>query len=392
LPTTLTRQINLPTILIRQINLPTTLKMKKHWWKALSVILILYTIIVGLYTPLKPALLDEANRTIEFVYAGDSMTLKPTGYNTAFTKSKSIQAWLTIVDSVRNKEDLPTVYPVKADKVTVIDDTHLDIAFHVPQALPLSSHIQTANLVLNTDEEGLLLRKTIVQLKQVGKQDEFSALGKTLWVADMDIQPKPKKFAFPNLEFTRETIRNTYFHVPMWFVMFTLYAFGLFYSVQFLRTKDLMNDLRAVSFTRTGTVFGLLGLITGGTWANYAWGEPFPINEIKLLMTYTALAIYMAYFILRMSFDDFERRARISAVYSIFSFSSLIPLLYVIPRLAQASSHPGNGGNSSIATQDMDSYMRMVFYPASIGWILMGLWIATLVVRTEIVKEKILSK
>ncbi len=363
--------------------------MKKHWWKTLSVILIFYTLFLGLYTPLKPALVDESQRTIETAHVGQPLTVKAIGYNTAFTKSKKIEAWLTIVDSIRGKGGLPPVYPIKAEKISVIDDTHLYIGFQLPTALPLSKELQEANLVLNTDEEGLLLRKTIVQIAQ----DTLNAeLGRTLWAADMDIEPRPKKFDFPNLEFTRETIRNTYFHVPMWFVMFVLYGFGLFYSVKFLRSKDLMNDLRAVSFTRTGTIFGLLGLLTGGTWANYAWGEPFPINEIKLLMTYTALAIYMAYFILRMSFDDFERRARISAVYSIFSFASLVPLLYVIPKLAASSSHPGNGGNSSIATQDMDNTMRLVFYPASIGWILLGIWIATLVVRMEIVKEKILSR
>ena len=363
--------------------------MKKHWWKALSVALILYTLVIGLHTPLKPALVDENQRATQTVHVGEKVSIKATGYNTAFTKSPQIKAWLTIVDSIRGKDDLPPVYPIMAEKVTVLDDTHLDLAFQIPTTLPLSKNLQEANLVLNTDEEGLLLRKTIVQIAQ---DSINSALGRSLWTANMDIQPKPKKFQFPNLEFTRETIRNTYFHVPMWFVMFTMYAIGLFYSIKFLRTKDLMQDLRAVSFTRTGTIFGLLGLLTGGTWANYAWGQPFPINEIKLLMTYTALAIYFAYFILRMSFDDFERRARISAVYSIFSFSSLVPLLYVIPKLAAVSSHPGNGGNSSIATQDMDNTMRMVFYPASIGWILLGLWIATLVVRTEIIKEKVLSR
>ncbi len=363
--------------------------MKKHWWKALSVVLIFYTLFLGLYAPLRPALVDEGNRATQTIKAGQPTSIKATGYNTAFSKSTTIRAWLTIVDSIRGKDGMPPVYPIKAEKITVLDDTHIEIAFQVPSILPLSKNLQEANLVLDTDVEGLLLRKTVVQIAQ---DSVNAALGRGLWVAEMGIEPKPKKYAFPNLEFTRETIRNVYFHVPMWFVMFTMYAIGLFYSIQFLRKKDLMQDLRAVSFTRTGTVFGVLGLLTGGTWANFAWGEPFPINEIKLLMTYTALAIYLAYFILRMSFDDFERRARISAVYSIFSFSSLIPLLYVVPRLAQASSHPGNGGNSSIATQDMDNTMRMVFYPACIGWILLGLWIATLVVRAEIVKEKVLSK
>ncbi|MBL7818430.1 MAG: cytochrome c biogenesis protein CcsA [Saprospiraceae bacterium] len=363
--------------------------MKQYWWKALSIVLILYTIFLGLTTPLKPAIIDESQRSVRVAKVGDSLTLTATGYNTEFTKSKSINAWLTIVDSIIGKGGMPPVYPIKANKVSIIDDTHLDISVQIPQALPLSKNLQEANLVLETEAEGVLLRKSFIQIAQ---DSIHSDEGKALWSTEIAIEPRPKKFAFPNLEFTRETIRNTYFHVPMWFVMFTLYGLGLLYSIKFLRTKDLSNDLKAVSYTRVGSVFGFLGLLTGGMWANFAWGEPFPINEIKLLMVYTALAIYLAYFILRMSFDDFERRARISAVYSIFSFSSLVPLLYVIPKLAAVSSHPGNGGNSSIATQDMDNYMRLVFYPAIIGWILLGLWIASVAVRTEILKEKILSR
>ena len=171
--------------------------MKKNWWKALSVILILYTILLGLYTPLKPALVDEHLKAIETAHVGQPLVIKATGYNTAFTKSKNINAWLTIVDSIRGKGGLPPVYPIKAEKISVLDDTHLYIAFQLPAILPLSKELQEANLVLDTDEEGLLLRKTVVQIAQDSMNAE---LGRTLWNADMDIEPRPKKFSFPNLE------------------------------------------------------------------------------------------------------------------------------------------------------------------------------------------------
>jgi heme exporter protein C len=32
--------------------------------------------------------------------------------------------------------------------------------------------------------------------------------------------------------------------------------------------------------------------------------------------------------------------------------------------------------------------MRMVFYPAVIGWTLLGVWIATLRIRLDILREK----
>jgi heme exporter protein C len=78
----------------------------------------------------------------------------------------------------------------------------------------------------------------------------------------------------------------------------------------------------------------------------------------------------------------------LAAVYSIFAFASLVPLLYVVPTLANASSHPGSGGNATIAAQDMDNTMRLVFYPACFGWILMGLWVASLTVRVDMIKYK----
>jgi heme exporter protein C len=40
----------------------------------------------------------------------------------------------------------------------------------------------------------------------------------------------------------------------------------------------------------------------------------------------------------------------------------------------------------------LDNTMRLVFYPASIGWILLGVWIATLVTRTAFIEDKLYSK
>jgi heme exporter protein C len=55
----------------------------------------------------------------------------------------------------------------------------------------------------------------------------------------------------------------------------------------------------------------------------------------------------------------------------------------------QDSMHPGSGGNPGFNMYDLDSKMRMVFYPACIGWIFLGGWIATLRIRLRIAEEKI---
>src|SRR6185369_8468231 len=86
------------------------------------------------------------------------------------------------------------------------------------------------------------------------------------------------------------------------------------------------------------------------------------------------ILIYLAYFILRSSVTDEVKRARISAVYNIFAYVMLIVFVMILPRLTD-SLHPGNGGNPAFGKYDLDNNMRMVFYPAVIGWILFSCWI-----------------
>jgi heme exporter protein C len=53
------------------------------------------------------------------------------------------------------------------------------------------------------------------------------------------------------------------------------------------------------------------------------------------------------------------------------------------------SLHPGNGGNPGFNAYDLDSSLRAIFYPAVIGWTLLGYWIATLKIRKGLIEIKI---
>ena len=99
------------------------------------------------------------------------------------------------------------------------------------------------------------------------------------------------------------------------------------------------------------------------------------------------MLIYFAYLVLRNGIKDDEKRAKISAVYTIFAFSLMIPLIFVLPRMVD-SLHPGNGGNPGFNAYDLDNRMRMIFYPAVIGWFLLGKWISELKYRTDILHYK----
>jgi heme exporter protein C len=186
-----------------------------------------------------------------------------------------------------------------------------------------------------------------------------------------------------------ETIRNLFFHVPMWFGMMILFIVSVVYSIKYLRNQSITNDIYATEYAKSGVVFGILGLVTGSIWANYTWGEPWS-NDTKQLGAAVALLIYAAYFVLRNSIPDMDKRAKVAAVYNIFACAMLFPTLWIIPRMVE-SLHPGgqgSEGNPGMNGRDLDARMRMVFWPAVIGWTLLGVWITTLKIRLAQIKEK----
>jgi len=186
-----------------------------------------------------------------------------------------------------------------------------------------------------------------------------------------------------------QTIRNLFFHVPMWFGQMILLLVSLIFSIRYLRSGNLEDDIKAREFARTGVVYGLLGLLTGAIWATYTWGKPWS-NDPKQIAVAIALLIYLAYFVLRNSMPDMDKRARVSSVYNIFAYFIYVPLIMILPRLVQ-SLHPGGQGvegNPAMNGQDLDPTMRMVFWPAVIGWTLLGVWMTSLLIRVYKLKEK----
>ena len=189
----------------------------------------------------------------------------------------------------------------------------------------------------------------------------------------------------PRLPLLHETMRNLYFHVTMWPAMIVMLLFSMIFGIRFLGSNNIIDDDKSAVFAKTGILFGILGCLSGSLWANFTWGDPWP-NDAKLNSAAVGMLIYFAYLILRSSFEDEQRRARISAVYNIFAFAVFIPLIYVLPRMTD-SLHPGNGGNPGFGSLDIDGNMRLVFYPAIIGWTLLATWITTIRYRITVIQR-----
>lgn len=190
----------------------------------------------------------------------------------------------------------------------------------------------------------------------------------------------------PVLPILHESIRNVFFHVPMWTAMLVLYFISVIYSIKYLSTGKQEYDFMAVEAVNTGITFCFMGLATGMLWANITWGDPWP-NDPKLNGSAIATLMYLAYLVLRNALEEEQKRAKISAVYNIFSFPIMIVLLYILPKLTD-SLHPGSGGNSTFGTLDMNNQLRPIFYTAVIGWILIGAWMLSLRYRMRLIESK----
>lgn len=349
--------------------------MKNIWWKILSIFILLYVIVIGMLVPLKPGI---EKVSVNKATVGDTLVLGITGYNTAFDLAKSNRLWLKI----------DSAHAIQAKSSLTENATSIKATFVIPAFLPTAKDtVSQATLVVDNDADGGFAFPSAVFITQKAIDQ---TQGNALWnEAPKDLHQTPF-MNFPYRNILGETIRNTYFHVPLWFAMIILFSISGWYSGLYLKTKDRPNDFVATAYTNVGMLYGLLGLITGAIWAKNTWGAYWSF-DVKQNMAAICVLIYAAYFVLRGSFDDEEKRARISAAYNIFAFFAMIPLLFVIPRLTE-SLHPGNGGNPAFGGQDLDNTMRTVFYPAIIGFTMFGAWMAQLLWRSDVVKDKIDSK
>lgn len=345
-------------------------KFKLAAWKWASMVILIYVFVAGWFVPLNPGIIKV---TPERAVAGDSVVFKVTGYNSSYTKNADqIRAWLRFSgDTV-----------IEAYDINVYDDRKLDAAFYMPSTFPVRQDAYPLSLVIDHPLDGSSVLPNAVFITPSDAPDETEV---GLWLKDKISDTHFKEgIQYPFRNILSETIRNTYFHVPMWFSMIILFGTSAWFSLKYYRKGNFEDDSRSVAFIKVGLLFGLLGMVTGMLWAKFTWNAYWSW-DVKQNMSAIALLIYSALMVLRSSIEDDMQKARLTAGYNMFAFILLIPLLFIVPRMTD-SLHPGNGGNPALGGEDLDSTMRMVFYPAVIGWIMLGIWISQLVYRTDRLK------
>lgn len=177
--------------------------------------------------------------------------------------------------------------------------------------------------------------------------------------------------------------RILYFHVPMSWLSVVAYFVSMVHSIQYLRKKDIISDLKASASAELGFLFTILATVTGSLWAKFNWGS-FWNWDPRETSIFILLLVYGAYFSLRSAIDNPDQKAKLSSVYSIIAFVTVPFFIFIMPRIVE-SLHPDPIINNQ-GKITMDRTMFIIFMSSLASFTLLYVWMLNIKVRFEKLK------
>jgi len=198
------------------------------------------------------------------------------------------------------------------------------------------------------------------------------------------IVPNPQTWLeFPLIPGLEQKARNILYHVPVAWTTVVAFLVGTFYGLRYLKTRNIDDYIKSVSAAGLGFMFCLLATITGAIWAKFNWGS-FWNWDPRETSIFILLLIYGAYFSLRSALETEEKRATLSAVYSIIAGITVPFFIFVMPRML-SGLHPGAAGDPDgsgpVVQMKMSPNMLVTFLLGLLGFTLLFIWLFNMRVR-----------
>lgn len=207
------------------------------------------------------------------------------------------------------------------------------------------------------------------------------------------VQSPSKWYEFPYIIGLEQNAKIIFFHVPTAWLTVIAFLMSTIYSINYLRKKNLDDDAKSYSAAQLGMVFCILATITGAVWAKFAWGS-FWSWDPRQTSIFALLLIYGAWFALRSAIESEDKRATLSAVYSIIAFLTVPFFIFIMPRI-MTGLHPGSADDTNagpIIDFKMNSSMQLIFFLSMIGFTMLYFWMWQLGYKSIILREKINKK
>jgi heme exporter protein C len=172
-----------------------------------------------------------------------------------------------------------------------------------------------------------------------------------------------------------------YFHVPVAEASFLVFGVAAFFAIRFLMTRRRDFDTKSRIAMETTLLFVILTMVTGDLWTRASWGVWWQW-EPRLTTYFIMTLLVIAYFVLRNSVEDEERRAVYASAFCIIAFIDA-PISFLITRLIP-SDHPvvfTEGG--------LDPTQLIPFIIGQIGMLMIGYAIYTMRMHEELLHERL---
>ena len=196
-------------------------------------------------------------------------------------------------------------------------------------------------------------------------------------LAPADMQPTDGSINYQRPGFAQKIF---YFHVPIAEASFLVFTIAMVFAVLFLRKRRKSYDTKSRIAMETALIFVIATMITGDIWTKASWGVWWEWEP--RLTTYLIMMLLMiAYFVLRNSIEDEERRATYSAVFAIVAWIDA-PISFFITRLIP-STHP------VVFQSGMAMSILIPFIIAQIGMLMIGYAIYVLRVGEEDLRSRL---
>ncbi|MCF8305903.1 MAG: cytochrome c biogenesis protein [Ignavibacteriales bacterium] len=208
------------------------------------------------------------------------------------------------------------------------------------------------------------------------------------------IVDQPKEwYEFPMIPGLEEKAKIIFFHVPTAWLSVLAFLMAMIYGIKYLRKQDLNDDSKSEAAIQLGMIFCILATVTGSIWAKFTWGS-FWHWDPRETSIFVLLLIYGSLIALRSAIENEEKRARLSAVYSIIAFLTVPFFIFIMPRI-MAGLHPGSANDDTsgpVVDFKMNANMQMIFYLSMAAFTILYYWIWKIGYKSLIIRAELNNK